>query len=245
MELSKFFPRFEFVLYLVLYSLQVFISHDSPRMVSALPENVTEVVGIKCLTRDGVQFKDGTSTACDVLMLCSGYRYEFPFLSDTCALNTKDEYVQPLYKQLVHAKFPSLFVIGVCKTLTPLPHFHCQVLFCLAVITEKIHLPSKQEMLGDVDQCLQLHLSLGKAVRHFHDLNTLQWAYNDDLADTAKFDRLPSYYRQIFDHSQTLRTNNLREYRNVNYKLFATTGDDKLQYTDFTVENCENQLEAS
>ena len=46
-------------------------------MVSPLPSNVEEKLGIASLTETGCFTEDGTHMEIDVLMLCTGYKYDF------------------------------------------------------------------------------------------------------------------------------------------------------------------------
>lgn len=73
-------------------------------------------------------FQDGSVTSADVLLLCTGYNFRYPFLDGAqLGLDVQDHLVSPLYRFLIPPAFPSLFFIGVCKIICPFPHFHCQV----------------------------------------------------------------------------------------------------------------------
>lgn len=74
-----------------------------------------------------VVLEDDTVLDVDVLVLCTGYCYSFPFL-DGCGVSVEDERVYPLYKHLIHAEHPTLAIVGLCKVIVPFPQFHCQVM---------------------------------------------------------------------------------------------------------------------
>lgn len=64
-----------------------------------------------------------------------GYVYDFPFLSPNCGISVeKGKYIYPLYRHLIHAKFPSMAFIGIPFTVCPFPQFDIQVNRCIFCI---------------------------------------------------------------------------------------------------------------
>jgi len=65
--------------------MQVCLCHDmQPFPESSLPQNVEQKVGIARMTSDAAILKNGERLEADTLLLCTGYRFAFPFLSDEC-----------------------------------------------------------------------------------------------------------------------------------------------------------------
>ena len=205
---------------------QVYICHRKPRMITPLPSNVEEKFGIASLTETGCITEDGTQTEIDVLMLCTGYKYEFPFLSSPCAVSTKDERVMPLYKHVVHIEWPTLFFVGIPKAICPFPLFDCQVQFALGTKDGRMELPSKEEMYMDTKQDFENRRGSGFPVRHAHHMAARQWDYNDDLAALAHFTPIPKVVRKIYDHVHSYRVTDLPGYKNRNIKI---TGPDSFE----------------
>uniref|UniRef100_A0A8C3F3H2 Flavin-containing monooxygenase n=1 Tax=Chrysemys picta bellii TaxID=8478 RepID=A0A8C3F3H2_CHRPI len=140
---------------------RVILSHRQPTL-SALPGNVLQTAPAVGVAGDTVQFGDGAEHRADVLILCTGYRYRFPFLSPArLGLRITDHTVTPLYRHLLPPHHPSLFFIGLCKQICPFPHFHCQLLFCLAVLVGTCCLPSAAEMQVAAEGQLRQHLGAG------------------------------------------------------------------------------------
>ena len=44
----------------------------------------------------------------DVLIFCTGYRFEFPFLEKSGFLQLKQDCVYPVYRQIFHPRYPTL-----------------------------------------------------------------------------------------------------------------------------------------
>ena len=184
-----------------------------------LPTNVSQQPGIERLTSDCVIFKNGEQEKVDVIMLCTGYRYKFPFLDDVCNINIEDERVTPLYKHILNAEFPTLAFIGICKTICPFPQFDCQVKFVLSTLDGSQKLPSKDEMLMNIETDFKKRIDEGLPPRFAHTMGPRQWAYNDSLAEMGKFEPIPRVVRTLYDEVHHMRVKNLPTYKERQYKI--------------------------
>lgn len=182
--------------------------------------------GISSLTATGFVAEDGTHTEIDALMMCTGYKYDFPFLSPTCSVSTKDERVMPLYKHLIHIEWPKLSFIGIPKVICPFPLFDCQVQFFLGTLDGAMELPKKEDMYLDLEKDLEKRTQLGLPVRHSHHMGALQWEYNDVLASLAHFPPIPEVVRKIYDHVHVYRVTDLPGYKRRNIEI---TGPDSFR----------------
>lgn len=204
----------------------VILSHNKPPLQTPLPGNMCQKPGINRLTKDTVIFSNGEEEKVDVIMLCTGYRYSFPFLSEECAVNIEDERVTPLYKHIIHACFPSLSFIGICKTICPFPQFENQVKFVLSILDGSQKLPSTQEMLDDIESDFVKRRSEGLLPRHAHTMGNRQWAYNDSLAELGRFVPIPKAVQILYDEVHRMRVLDLPKYKEKQYRL---TGDDSFE----------------
>ena len=82
----------------------------------------------RLLQSGGVVFEDGvTADAVDVVINCTGYDFDFPFLDDSCEVQVNGRCVGPLYKQVFHVDHPSLVFVGLQWIIIPFPLFDFQV----------------------------------------------------------------------------------------------------------------------
>lgn len=111
------------------FHLQVILSHNKPSLTFSLPSEIKQAPPLVKVLDDGsLIFQDGSVAHAQVLLLCTGYNYHYPFLClKQLGLEVQHHLVGPLYKNLVLPAFPSLFFIGVCKIICPFLHFHYQV----------------------------------------------------------------------------------------------------------------------
>ena len=81
------------------------------------------------MTSSAAILKNGERVAADTLILCTGYRYAFPFLSDDCRPEILNDgsVVDSLYLHLIHAKFPTMSFVGIPMKVCPFPLFDRQV----------------------------------------------------------------------------------------------------------------------
>lgn len=197
----------------------MWLCHKHPPLVRSFPENVMQGPGIDRLTRDSAILDDGQAVKVDVLALCTGYMYLFPFLSPECRCGvTEDQRVVPLYKHLIHTHYTSLSFIGLTKTIVPFPAFHCQVLFVLAVLSAKLQLPSEEEMEDDRERDFKWRISKGYLPRAAHTMASFQWDYNDELLTLAGFEPLPPVLKKLNEYCHVLREIDVN-YREKSFRL--------------------------
>jgi len=173
------------------------------------------------MTSDAAVLKDGERLEADTLILCTGYRYGFPFLSDDCRppVLHDGQVVDGLYLHLVHAAFPTMSFVGIPKKVCPFPLFDRQVLFFLATLVGAARLPTTEEMLAEVGRETEALAAAGKAPHQLHELAAAQWPYNDKLAAMGGFQPLLPVVVNLYEAVCPLRVNNLKGYRSQSFKI--------------------------
>lgn len=197
----------------------MYLCHRNYKLETVLPKNVSQKPGIKYLTANQVVLENDEVVEVDVLLLCTGYRYDFPFLTEECKLHIEDERLTPLYKHLIHTDHPSLSFIGIPKTICPFPLFDIQIRFVLSALSGKMKLPTKEEMENDIEQDFKKRLNFGFPPRKAHHMGTLQWAYNDNLAEMCEEKPIPHVVQKLYDEVHRYRVLNIVTYKSLNYKL--------------------------
>jgi len=101
-----------------------------------------------------VHFVDDTSEEFDALIYCTGYNICFPFF-DKDFLSVHDNKIS-LYKRVVHPDHPNLFFIGLVQPLgAVMPLAERQAEWSTAILTGKIQLPEKKEILRSIEKDIQ------------------------------------------------------------------------------------------
>ncbi|XP_007887552.1 flavin-containing monooxygenase FMO GS-OX-like 4 [Callorhinchus milii] len=198
---------------------QVVLSHANSLLTAPLPPNILQAKAVERFSETGVICGDKTEYPADIFIFCTGYNYSFPFLSREVGLEVRDHRVTPLYKHIVHTTFPTLFFIGLCKTICPFPFFHIQISFALAALDGTHKLPSKAEMDAATEDQYQTSLQIGIPHRHFHKLDSLQWSYSAELAQLAKVDPLPPTIRKLYEENKVIRRQDVCNYKNYKYEV--------------------------
>lgn len=141
----------EIVREVVLYAKEVIvISVEAFTEDSNLPSSVQHISCItKIIENQTVQFSDGTSKKVDNIILCTDYKYTFPYLHDSYGFNATDEQgMCQLYKSTFNPQYPSMAYLG---TLVDNAFAYCdmQVMWALRVWLGLQPLPHTGEMLLD------------------------------------------------------------------------------------------------
>ena len=173
------------------------------------------------MTSDAAILKNGERLEADTLLLCTGYRFAFPFLSDECRPDVlhDGQVVDGLYLHLIHSAFPTMSFIGIPQKISPFPLFDRQSRFVLATLDGTIRLPSSEEMLENVRKEMEASAESGKEPHDFHVLASAQWAYNDMLAERGAFEPLRPVVRKLYETLHPKRLKNLIGFRSQSYKI--------------------------
>ncbi|KAM9332060.1 uncharacterized protein KZ484_017278 [Pholidichthys leucotaenia] len=210
---------------LVKVGAKVTLSHRHPPLPIPLPPAITQSTSVASVQDDGsIRFQDGSVSQADVLMFCTGYNFKFPFLDpDQLGLEIQDHLVAPLFLHMIPPAFPSLFFLGVCKTICPFPHFDRQVQFAVAVLDGSLSLPSRSEMERRVRSDLDVKLQQGVQQHHLLVLDRDQWEYYDTLAQAAGFTPLPPVIQSLYEEAFRQRRVHPENYRRFNYRIISET----------------------
>ncbi|KAE8780134.1 Flavin-containing monooxygenase FMO GS-OX5 [Hordeum vulgare] len=134
----------------------------------------------------GVVFQDGTRVKADVIIHCTGYKYNYPFLTDNdCVISVDDNRVGPLYKHVFPPLLaPHISFIGLPFKGILFPMFQLQSNWVAGVLSGRIKLPSQEEMMHDVAIAYSELEARGCPKRYTHDLGGgTTYEYDDWLAE--------------------------------------------------------------
>ncbi|KAF5957475.1 hypothetical protein HYC85_004700 [Camellia sinensis] len=150
-----------------------------------------------------VSFQDGISVCSDVIFHSTGYKYHFPFLRTNGIVSVEDNRVGPLYKHVFPPQLsPQLSFIGIPYRAILFHMMELQSKWVAQVLSGKVHLPSKAEMLADVQQHYQRMEECGIPKHHTHRLHPNEFEYLDWLAAQVGVlpveERLREIYWQVY-----------------------------------------------
>jgi len=125
----------------------------------SFPSQITERPLLTKIEGNTIHFKDGTSTEVDDIILCTGYRYSFPFLDDDLRLKTVlSLYPVGLYKgicwtqggkrKLLYMGMQAQYYTYTCTM------FDVQAKWAMDYLTGEHSLPDKQSTESDCQKWL-------------------------------------------------------------------------------------------
>ena len=200
---------------------KVYLSHNKPKNVSELPDNMEQIAGVvECTGETSFVLSDGCQVNdVDVLLFCTGYKYSFPFLDESCGIEVANSHtlVKPLYKHMININHPSMCFIGVPIQICPFPQFDLQCKLYRNVMAGIVELPGNEVMLEAFEDGLKEHIEQGRLLRHYHKMGPLQWDYNRDIARFAKVPEVPLCVENLYNAVHERRTKYLTYYKNDKY----------------------------
>lgn len=182
---------------------EVYLSHNREDCAKSglcgLPGNVNDVKGVTEYTDEGFVIGKDKIVQADAILFCTGYEYSFPFFDSSCGIFVEDNQVKPLYKQMIHSKYPTMGFIGIPHDSLPFAMFHFQVLYFLATLKGNITLPSEEEMLKDTQKEIKAKEANGIPARRYHNIRIDLFSYMEGIAQECKVEPLPSCYKNVWD----------------------------------------------
>jgi dimethylaniline monooxygenase (N-oxide forming) len=165
------------------------VSQDVLRLVKE--GHITVRRGISRTTESEVIFVDGATTACDTIVLATGYTIEFPFLDQT-VVSVEDNRVD-LYKRIVPPDWPGLYFVGLIQPVGALPPLSEQQARWVAHLVDGAELPTSATMVAEIQRDREAIASRYQD-RQRHTIQVDYWTYLDsmrqicdelDMADTG------------------------------------------------------------
>ena len=152
-----------------------------------------------------IVFTDGSTAVDDTILWCTGFLYDYPFLSDTLdsfgMLSENKRSVPGLYKQLFSIRDPTITFLGLPFAVVPFPLFNLQAIWMASVWSGARALPSVVDQRGWLlayEEDLKVR---GLFESKYHYLGgDLQWDYCRDIADAAGVS-----HPRLLMHLQTLQ----------------------------------------
>lgn len=198
---------------------KVILSHHDKNITSIFPSNLTQKPDVEKLDGNTAYFKDGTQEEIDVVFLCTGYLYNFPFLHKSCDIVVEENCVEPLYKHVINIQHPSMCFIGVPYYVCAFSMFDLQVRYYVRYMNGTFKLPSPEEMTRHWEEEKIDRASRGFTRRQAHMMGPDQEKYYASLASEANTENLPSVITKIREESSIRFLKNLQNYRQDVYKI--------------------------
>ncbi|KAL7807428.1 FAD/NAD(P)-binding domain-containing protein [Trichoderma gracile] len=177
----------------------------TPKLAYVGCEEISEIEEFLVEER-GVRFKDGrVETNVDAVIFCTGYRYDYPFLSDLrTKLITTGHGVHGLYKHIFCIDHPTLAFSALNRKTAPWPLSEAQAAVFAAVWSNNIQLPSAEEMRSWANT---LYAEQGEQL-HLFRARTADGLYINDLYEWVKTSAIrgkePPFWNDItFWHKAT------------------------------------------
>mmetsp|Transcript_36359 Transcript_36359/g.58290 ORF Transcript_36359/g.58290 Transcript_36359/m.58290 type:complete len:416 (-) Transcript_36359:1197-2444(-) len=145
-----------------------------------------------------VKFQAGPDLECDVVIFCTGYKMDFPFLSSDIVEIINSKRVRPIYNEVMHAEYPTLFFAALNQPIVPFPFVEMQMEWAAKMLVDPSILPSREARFKQVHEIDQA-ISAGElTARTAHIPRPNQFSYMLSLAKEAKLDNLATIEERLY-----------------------------------------------
>ena len=172
------------------------------------------------MTGNTAVFTDGQEVEIDSFVYCTGFVYDFPFLTPDI-VDVTNQRVTPLYKHMFHTFYNNLIFIGIPSTFSYFPQVHEQSKAAASFLNDDVQLPVPTEMLMEEERDYQyrLNLGLGTHQAHFMGVSDMQFKYNSDLAKQFGFQPFPKVMHKILADVSHHRSYDFANFRSRQYRI--------------------------
>ena len=198
----------------------IYACHNGSTTFLNLPSNLHEKANISHVDENGgfVLVNGEVIEDVELLVICIGYLFDFPFLNENIDFKICDGAMLNLYKHFIHIDYPSLSIVGIPMTVAPFPLMHQQCGYLAKILAGTAKLPSAEAMRQDVENEIERCRTYAKPIRHFHQFGAQQFLYNDMLADLSGLPRNPKIIETLYLHNSRIRRANLVGYKETRFE---------------------------
>ncbi|XP_066152347.1 senecionine N-oxygenase-like [Euwallacea fornicatus] len=198
----------------------VALSHRKSELNIKFPPNVELRPNVQRIVNfNTVEFVDGSCSCFDAIIFCTGYKYSFPFLHESCGITIDDNLVQPLYKHMIHIERPTMCILGIPYDVCRFQLYDLQARYYCKYLEGSMSLPSAEEMRRDTQQDLEKRRADGYTNPQLHMMGPYQESYYNGLAQEADTTSIPPVLIKIRDISVQRRSNDLMNFREDQYRI--------------------------
>jgi hypothetical protein len=187
-----------------------------------LGPNRTGLPSLERVSEQGELMAGKTDLTVDCLMFCTGYHYDFPFLT-TDLIKVDENLVSPLYHDIVPPGEPGLGFIGIPFLIIPFPIFEIQAKWFVKQLVGEFDLPDTEGMRSAVSARSQAFEQAGGLKRHFHRLGDQQEVYFNTLASECGSDPLPGWFIQSWQEVGKAREKDPAGYKSASLPVRGPT----------------------
>lgn len=166
-----------------------------------------------------VTFKKNRPEPIDSFIYATGYHYDYPFITQKEIIQIDDNYISPLYNQIIPPNYRNIGFIGIPFLIVPFPLFEIQARWFAQVLKQKIMLPSANEMTETVKLRESKLQKNQRKKRLYHQLGDDQIPYLSRLLKDMNDAPLPQWFSNLIDECQRVRTEYPSTYRDEVYKV--------------------------
>ncbi|VVA92044.1 unnamed protein product [Arabis nemorensis] len=191
---------------------------SGPDTYEKLPRHINNLwmhSQIDIVREDGsIVFQNGKMVYADTIVHCTGYKYYFPFLETNGYINIDDNCIDPLYKHIFPpALAPGLSFIGLPAMGLQFYMFEVQSKWVAAVLSERVTLPSIDNMMEDLRLSYENLEALNFPKRYMHRLGRIQCEYLNWITEQCGFPHVEHWrdqevvqgYKRLMFQPETFR----------------------------------------
>ena len=210
--------------YLTPVAKAIYFVYHSTKVRYKMPPNAEQLPPITKICPDGtVCFENGQSRVVDDIIMCTGYEFSFPFISEKSGIQVESgRRVTPLHKHTFNIHHPSMSFLGINYSIVAFPFFHIQAQMIVSVLLGETQLPSKREMEKERMERYIARLEQGFPPHHAHKVEP-EFPLISEFVQVANLKPLSLRYEKMDREVLAHRAIDLWNFRKYDYRVSETS----------------------
>jgi hypothetical protein len=150
----------------------------------------------------------------DTFMYCTGYYYDFPFITSE-TVSVDDNWVNPLYQDIVPPTDNTLGFIGLPYQIIPFPMFEMQAKWFVKQLVSEFTLDDLPTRVAKVRERSRHFQLTGINKRHYHRLGDQQFEYYNLLAEQCGQPPVSEWFKQTWSDAKKSREADPVNFRDI------------------------------
>ena len=192
------------------------------------PTGIEELPSVENFKGEEAYFGDGSAREIDVVILCTGYLHNFPFIENDLRLVTKNRlYPSQLYKGIFWLGNPNFMYLGMQDQYYTFNMFDAQAWYARDVLLNKIEIPEKNVMEKDISTWQQREENLKNSIEEIY----FQTDYCKDLTKLTDYKIDFDFISKQFVQWESHKEENIVTYRDRSFVSPVTSNEAPQHHT--------------
>ncbi|XP_015790363.1 flavin-containing monooxygenase FMO GS-OX5-like [Tetranychus urticae] len=183
---------------------ETYLCHTVPKNGNFYPfgDKIIQTGAIfKSVGEDSIELTNGTVLRnIDAIIFATGYQIDLSIIDPSCGIEGGEGRVDGLFMHMININYPTMAYLGLMERIPVFNVFSQMAKYFVRTLTGEAELPSKDEMILDLEADRKERQSLNRKMKHSHRMFCDEmWRYDEKLSILGRFKPLSPLTKALYD----------------------------------------------